>query len=241
MCHSDDSRPPGPPDPGEVADHGPVQLNAADGNEFTAYAAVPARPTGRNVILLPDVRGLHPFYVDLSQRFAEAGFATIAIDYFGRSAGPGDRSDDFDWQSHFGQVTPDGVRTDTAAALDRLRTGGQDGPTYTVGFCYGGSQSWRLAASDLDLAGVIGFYGMPKLVNDVVPDFNKPALMLVAGADEATPLAEFEAMDARLTELDKPHEMHVYDGAPHSFFDRSYARWRPATEDAWRRILAFTR
>ena len=33
--------------------------------------------------------------------------------------------------------------------------------------------------------------------------------------------------------------MHIYDGAPHSFFDRSFGEWHEACEDAWRQILGF--
>lgn len=236
MCHSDDSRPPGPPDPGKVADHGPVRLTSADGTVFSAYRALPAEPNGRNMVILPDIRGLHPFYPALAERFAEAGFATVAIDYFGRTAGTGSRDDDFDWQQHIPQVRPDNVVADAGAAVALL----EPAPTFSVGFCFGGGHSWRLAASDLDLAGSIGFYGRPAMIADLLPDLRRPLLMLVAGADQATQQEEFQALDRRLTELGKEHEMHVYDGAPHSFFDRSYAQWQDACADAWRRILDFT-
>jgi carboxymethylenebutenolidase len=236
MCHSDDSRPPGPPNPGEVAEHGPLTLDSADGTRFLAYQARPARPTGRNVVLLPDIRGLHPFYQDLAVRFAEAGFHTVAIDYFGRTAGLGERGGDFDWQPHVPQVRPEQVRDDVAAALTRF----DGGATFTVGFCFGGSHSWRLGATDLDLAGVIGFYGKPGLVQDVLAALNRPMLLLLGGADRATTPEEFGAFDQRLTELGVEHETQVYDGAPHSFFDRAFEEWRPACEDAWRRILDFT-
>jgi carboxymethylenebutenolidase len=33
--------------------------------------------------------------------------------------------------------------------------------------------------------------------------------------------------------------MHIYEGAPHSFFDRGFAEWKEAGEDAWRRMLGF--
>ena len=39
------------------------------------------------MVVLPDVRGLHPYYVELAERFAEAGIPAVAIDYFGRTAG----------------------------------------------------------------------------------------------------------------------------------------------------------
>jgi carboxymethylenebutenolidase len=239
MCHSDDSRPPGPPDPGEVAAHGPLELTAEDGNRLRAYRAEPATPNGRNIVILPDVRGLHPFYEALAQRFAEAGFHAVAVDYFGRTAGTGARDDSFDFMEHVRQVRPEHVRADVGAAVTLLAEE-SPGPTFTVGFCFGGSHSWRLAASDLGLAGCIGFYGRPELFEDVLDQMSAPLLLLIAGADQVTPVKEFHRIAARLEASGKDYEMHVYDGAPHSFFDRAFGDWQEACADAWRRILDFT-
>ncbi|HEX3787054.1 MAG TPA: dienelactone hydrolase family protein [Pseudonocardiaceae bacterium] len=239
MCHSDDSRPPAPPIAGEVASAGPVELTSADGTRFRAFQATPATPNGRAMIVLPDIRGLHPYYEELATRFAEAGFHAVAIDYFGRTAGLGDRGDDFDWQQHVPKVVPADVVEDARAALSLLRES-TDGPVFTVGYCFGGSHSWRLAASDLDIAGAIGFYGRPSMVEDVLADLRRPLLMLIAGADQVTSAADFDALEARLTALDKEHEMRTYEGAPHSFFDRGFAEWADACADAWERMLAFT-
>ncbi|MEA2461445.1 MAG: carboxymethylenebutenolidase [Actinomycetota bacterium] len=239
MCHTDDSRAPGPPDPGSVASHGPLVLEAADGNRFAAYRATPGSDGDRGIVILPDIRGLHPFYTDLAQRFAEAGFHSIAIDYFGRSAGVSERDESFEWQEHIPLVTPEHVRSDVGAATEALR---EDGATsiFTVGFCFGGGHSWRLAATELNLAGVIGFYGRPALLQEVVDHVRSPLLMLIAGADKATPLATFQEVDRELTRAGKEHEMHVYEGAPHSFFDRSFGEWKDACNDAWHRIAEFT-
>jgi carboxymethylenebutenolidase len=239
MCHDDDSRPPSPPRVGPVADSGPLTLTAADGTVVRAYRAVPGAPVGRNVVILPDVRGLHPYYEALAVRFAEAGFHALAFDYFGRTAADQPRDDSFEYRPHVEALTPEQVASDASAATAALLAE-HDAPTYSLGFCFGGSMSWRLAASDLDLAGCMGFYGMPKRVADVEGDLHRPMLLLVAGADAATPVEEFRDFDARLHDADVPHEMHVYDGAPHSFFDRGYAQWQDACADAWRRILSFT-
>lgn len=240
MCFDPSSRPPAAPGAtGSVAEHGAVELTASDGNRFAGYRAIPGSPNGKNVVILPDVRGAHPFYQHLTQRFAEAGFHALAFDYFGRTAGIGDRGADFEWQDHLQRVTPDQVRTDAAAAVDALRAV-HDGPTFTIGFCFGGSQSFRLAASELDLAGVIGLYGMPKLVADVFDDIHVPLLVIVAGADVATPEAGSRAFGDRLTAAGKAHELVVYDGAPHSFFDRSFGDWADACADVWRRVIDFT-
>jgi carboxymethylenebutenolidase len=191
---------------------------------------------------MPDVRGLHHFYKELAQRFAEAGIDAVAIDYFGRTAGDGPRGEDFDFRTHVQQTTPEGIVADVGAAVEFLRSGqmGDVRSVFTVGFCFGGAHSWRQSAAGHGLAGCIGFYGVPARVRDTIPRMSSPLLLLVAGAD-FTPLEEFQKFDAELTEAGVPHRMVVYDGAPHSFFDRTFEEHRDACEDAWRQILAFVK
>jgi carboxymethylenebutenolidase len=241
MCHDDNSRAPAPPVRGDVASRGRLTLTSADGTVFSAYEATPAGfpQGGAGMVVLPDVRGLHPYYQDLAERFAEAGIAAVAIDYFGRTAGTTDRDDDFEYMPHVQRVEPDHVRLDVSAAIDRLRSTAGVGPVFTVGFCFGGSQSWRLSASDLDLAGVIGFYGRPVLVNDVIDGMHIPMLLQIAGADVATTQEEFVEFERKLSAQGVEHDMKVYDGAPHSFFDRAFAEWEDAGADSWRRMLDF--
>ncbi|MFW3168500.1 dienelactone hydrolase family protein [Geodermatophilus sp. CPCC 206100] len=242
MCHDTDSRPPAPPRSGEVTERGTLTLTAADGTEFAAALALPAEPARVGVVLLPDIRGLHPYYVALAERFAEAGLAAVAVDYFGRTAelpGTGTRDQDFDWQAHIPQTTPAGVDADVAAAIAYLRERTRpDLPVVTVGFCFGGSHSWRLAGGDLDLAGCIGFYGRPAMVGEVRA--TRPTLMVVAGADAATPVDDQLALAEQLRGGGAEVETAVYDGAPHSFFDRAYGDWAEACADVWRRVLALT-
>ena len=67
-----------------------LELTSADGTAFSAALAESADPTGGpGVLILPDVRGLYRFYLELAERFAQAGHHAIAIDYFGRTAGTG--------------------------------------------------------------------------------------------------------------------------------------------------------
>jgi carboxymethylenebutenolidase len=205
-----------------------------------AWFARAAEPTGSGMVILPDIRGLHDFYKELAQRFAEAGIDAVAIDYYGRTAGDGDRGESFDWKAHVAQTTPEGVAADVRAAVEFLRSGqmGDVRSVFTVGFCFGGAASWRQSAGGHGLAGCVGFYGVPARVRDVVPQMEAPLLLLVAGAD-FTPLEEFQKFDAELTEAGVPHRMQVYEGAPHSFFDRTFAEHREACDDAWRQILTF--
>jgi carboxymethylenebutenolidase len=240
MCYTDDARPPLPPVGGAASDQGDIHLTAADGNRLMAYFARAAEPTGAGMVILPDVRGLHAFYKELAQRFAEAGIDSVAIDYFGRTAGDGARDESFEYRPHVDKTTPAGINADTAAGVEWLRSpdGGAVRSVFTVGFCFGGAQSWRQSAAGHGLAGAIGFYGVPSRVRDVVPQMEAPLLMLIAGAD-FTPQEEFQKFDQELTDAGKAHRMVVYEGAPHSFFDRTFDEHKEACEDSWRQILSF--
>ncbi|MGY1805381.1 dienelactone hydrolase family protein [Blastococcus sp. SYSU D00922] len=244
MCHDHDSRPPAAPRTGDVAERGVLTLTSADGTPFSAAYAAPASPAGAGVVLLPDVRGLHPFYVALADQFAQAGLPTVAIDYFGRTAPAsesGVRDADFEWQPHVAAMAAENVDADLGAAIDYLRErAGADLPVVTVGFCLGGSMSWRQATGDLDLAGCVGFYGKPSVVGDAATRAQLPTVMLIAGADAATPVADQLALADTMRGAGAEVDAVVYDGAPHSFFDRAYGEWAEACRDAWDHVLALT-
>jgi carboxymethylenebutenolidase len=236
MCFDLDSLPPIPPISGASVAHEDLELVASDGTHLAAFAALPDEPSGVGIVVLPDVRGLYRFYEELALRFAERGHTAVAIDYFGRTAGVAKRSHDWDYMPLFQQTKPDELLADVTAAVEWLRGHGCRS-IFTIGFCFGGRLSWTIAASGLGLAGAIGFYGRP---GDVpVEQIAAPILALQAGADQNI-LAEHNAeFERRLTEAGVEHELVTYDGAPHSFFDRTQAEHAEASDDAWARVLAF--
>jgi carboxymethylenebutenolidase len=245
MCHDHDSSPPIPPISGAAVSHEDLVLEAGDGSRFAAFAATPDAPNGAGVVILPDIRGLHHFYEELALRCAERGHTAVAFDYFGRTAGVSKRGEDFEWQPHVEQTTPEGVQADVGAAVAWLREHGCRS-VFTVGFCFGGRHSWFAAAAGHELAGAIGFYGRPGLAQDGSPgptqraaDLRAPILALMGGDDPGIPVADAEAFDAALEAAGVEHDVVIYPGAPHSFFDRKYEEFADASADAWSRVLAF--
>ena len=243
MCYSDDAQPPLPPVGGAAADHGELSLKSSDGTDFAGYYARAGEPSGAGMIVLPDVRGLHHFFKELAQRFAEAGIDSVAIDYFARTADTPDRSDSFEYMPHVQQTTAEGIASDVAAAKSYLKSedGGAVKSVFTVGFCFGGSNSWNQSALNSDLAGCIGFYGRPMRSEPFIPQMKAPLMVMVAGADGATTPEQSVEFDLELTAAGVPHEQHIYEGAPHSFFDRTYEQWKDASDDAWLRMLEFVK
>jgi carboxymethylenebutenolidase len=245
MCFDLDSAPPVPPLSGAAVSHRDLVLEASDGNRLAAFAAWPDEPSGTGIVVLPDVRGLYRFYEELALRFAERGHAAVAIDYFGRTAGADKRGDDFEYRPHVEQTTQAGIQADIAAAVVHLRS--YDARSVvTIGFCFGGRHSWLAAASGHGLAGAIGFYGRPVEGMDGSPgptqraaDMTAPILALMGGDDPGIPLEDVNAFDDALTAAGVEHELVVYPGAPHSFFDRKHEEFASESEDAWNRVLGF--
>lgn len=247
MCFDPDSTPPVPPLEGAAVRHRPLVLEAADGNRFAAFEALADAEPETAVVILPDVRGLYRFYTELADRFAEAGFDAVAIDYFGRTAGVGERPDDFPYAEHIEKMTFAGLTADVAAAVDHLRAGRPHRAVFTVGFCFGGSASWYQATTGLGITGAIGFYGNPArerppgggTVMERIPLIRCPILALMAGDDPSIPEPTITAFETALAEAGVDHEVFTYPGAPHSFFDRKQAEFAAESEDAWGRVLAF--
>jgi carboxymethylenebutenolidase len=244
MCFDIDSEPPIPRIAGAAVSHDDLVLTAADGNTFAAFLAAPDEPATTGVVIFPDVRGLFHFYEELALRFAERGHRAIALDYFGRTAGVAKRDAEWEYMPHVEQTTQAGVKADAASAVDELRERGATS-IFSVGFCFGGSASWLAAASGFGLAGSIGFYGSPTRerggpsVVQRAAEIECPILALQAGDDQGITAEDNAAFERALTEAGVEHEIVVYDGAPHSFFDRKQEDFAQASEDAWQRTLGF--
>jgi carboxymethylenebutenolidase len=244
MCFELDSLPPVPVISGAAVSHDDLVLEAADGNRFAAFQAVPEEPAATGVVILPDVRGLYRFYEELALRFAERGYTAVAVDYFGRTAGVAKRDDEFPYMEHVAQTTPETIQADVAAAVAHLRAAGCTA-VFTVGFCFGGRNSWLSAAGGHGIAGAVGFYGMPAERNGVpgptarAAELRAPILALQAGDDQNITAEHNAAFEAALAAAGVEHELVTYEGAPHSFFDRKHEEFAAASEDAWARTIAF--
>lgn len=248
MCYDDKAVPPVPPGESGVAHGEDLVLTTADGNRFAAYVARPEKPANAQIVIYPDVRGLHSFYKQLALRFAGIGVTALAIDYFGRTAGLTERNDAFEYMPHVQQLQLPTILKDTDAALAYLRTGeGTHLPTFIVGFCLGGSLSLLSGTQDLNLTGLIAFYaglarkmaGSETTILEEAVKVKYPVLGLFGGADQGIPVEQVTALDDTLDKAGVQHEIVIYPNAPHSFFDRRASDFAQASENAWERIRNF--
>ncbi len=250
MCHNHNSHVPVTPIAGASVDSEDIVLRSADGTDFAAMVARSSSASSLGMVVIPDIRGLYPFYEELAMRFAEEGINSVAFDFFGRTAGVGKRDADFPWMEHIPKTTVKGVTEDVAASIAYLKSpaGGNCTKIFTVGFCFGGSLSWLQTTAGHGVAGAIGFYGRPSAARDGSPgptqraaEFEAPILGLMGGADQGITQDLVEEFRSALNAAGKRNEIVVYEGAPHSFFDRTFDEHKTACDDAWKRILAFVK
>jgi carboxymethylenebutenolidase len=254
MCFDHDSRPPIVPIAGGAFDGSLETLTARDGNRFAAYHARPSTSARASVVILPDVRGLHPYYEELALRFAERGIDALAIDWFGRTAGAAWRGADFEYMPHVERTTWAGISADVETAVTALRgdPGSDDArplPVFTIGFCMGGRLAFLSAGFGQGLAGVIGYYGWPvgparngtPAPADVAGTFESPVLAIFGGGDEGIGQPAISTFEAALAAAGVRHEVTVYPKAPHSFFDRKADEYSTTSAKAWDQTLGFIR
>jgi carboxymethylenebutenolidase len=247
LCFDLDSRPPIPQIAGAAVDGQRIELHASDGTRFLAYDARPENPSGAGVLIYPDVRGLHHFFEELALRFAERGINAIAVDYFGRTAKTDDRGDGFDHQPHVAATQYEHLMADAKAARDRLvENGVRD--IFTIGFCMGGRLAFVSGARpELDVAGVIGFYGWPvgpgrggtPAPADIASDIDASVLAIFGGADQGIPADVVKQFEDALEAANRDYEVVTYPDAPHSFFDRKQDEFAGQSADAWAKVMEF--
>jgi carboxymethylenebutenolidase len=237
--------------PGVVAFPEAKESTAAEGSP--AHVRVAYGVPG--VVVVHEILGLTPHIRGLTTRFASEGFAALAPDLFVRDGPPPDGRSVSDIR-RFARGLPDArVVADITAALETLAE--QPGVDRTrcavVGFCYGGTCALHVAASDAPIKAAVVFYGKaiypetsparPTSPIDRVPDIRVPVLAHYGGADAAIPQEEVEALRDALARNSPLHELHVYAGAGHAFFNdaRPQLYHAKAAALAWTRTLDFLR
>ncbi len=246
MCFDTDALPPDPARTGMGAGSERTVLASADGNRFAATVARTQEAASAGVVVIPDVRGLYRYYERLAEHLADAGIHAVALDPYGRTAGPERRDDDFDHRPHRAAASDDGIRADVRAAADLLRGEGAT-RVISMGFCFGGRAS-LMQASQESVDGAIAFYGPPAQSEEgglspleEAEDglVRVPVLGLYGEADRGIPMTDVEAYERALDAAGIEHRIVVYPETPHSFFDRSMSEHAEACRDAWARVLGF--
>lgn len=202
-----------------------------------AYLALPDAGPHPGVVVVHEASGLNDNIRDICRRFAEQGYAALGVDLFG------DRNHAVCMARMFvgglaGNLEYFGVPA-LKTALGRLagRPEVDAGRIGAIGFCLGGSIVLTWACTDDRLKAIAPYYG-------VAPKPREAARRLcpVVGSwpekDFTTKAASI--LETELTAAGIAHDLKVYRGAKHAFFNDTWRNFHAdAAADSWRRVIAF--
>ena len=189
------------------------------------------------VLVIHEIFGMTDWAQDLADQVAAAGYIAVAPDLLSGMGPNGGRSTDFaegkamEAVSH---LNPDQLTADLNAAADyALKLPAANGKLYVVGFCWGGSQSFRFATNRGDLAAAFVFYGSPP-EKDAMARIKAPVHGFYAGND-ARITSTIPDTIAQMKAAGKSYDPATYDGAGHGFMRAGEA---PDAKDADKKARA---
>jgi len=246
-------------DPEIVVERPHLSPETTDGalRAIDAYYAAPknAGPATPGVVVVMHIWGVDTQIRDTVRRLAKAGYRAIAPNlYSGLGAPNGDGADDYRaFVPKAGELSDSQVDADLAAGAEYLRRNAGEAKIGVTGFCLGGSIALRQAVDKPNLyrAAAMWYgkvrYGTGANIGPITPialayvdEIKVPLLGSFGARDTSIKADDVRALDRRLTELRKPHDLKVYDEAGHGFFDDTRDSYvASAASDAYARTLAW--
>lgn len=197
------------------------------------------------VIVIHEIFGLSDWIRGVADQLAADGFIAVAPDLIS-GMGPGGGGTDSvksrdDVTKLIRGLTPDEVtKRLNAVRAYAVKLPATNGMSATVGYCWGGSQSFRYATTQPELNAAIVYYGGSPETKDLA---NIKAVVLgLYGGDDARVNATIEPASAEMKKLGKVYEYEIYEGAGHGFLRQQSGRNGAnlnATQKAWPRMLDF--
>jgi len=212
-----------------------IEAGALKGGAYLALPEAPGPHPG--VVVIHEAYGLNENIKDIAGRFADNGYAALAVDLFG-GRNRAICMTRYMTGMLIGSVDRYGI-SDLKAALTHLAALPEvDGERIgAIGFCMGGGFAIAWACTDERLKAIAPFYGANPRPLDAV----KRACPVVGSYPEKDFTAGAgRALDQALEANGIAHDIKIYPGAGHSFFnDRGRAYNKPAADDSWTRVLSF--
>lgn len=204
-----------------------VTLGSENGRDFQGYLARPRQAQGPGVVVLQEIFGVNAFIRSVADRFAAAGFFSLAPElYWRQQSGVQLNSDDPEDVQRalalLGGLTEEQTVADCERAVHYLRAQpGVTGKCAAMGYCLGGKLSYLLAARSSIDAG-IAYYGtyIQHALHEAA-NMKAPILLHIAAEDVLCPPEAQQQIIARMNEV-RPSmstdiDVFIYEGAKHGF------------------------
>jgi carboxymethylenebutenolidase len=214
-----------------------------------AYIVYPERSDKAPVVMvIHEIFGETDWVRGVADQLAADGFIAIAPDMLSGHGPNGGGSDSLGGQqavmAKIREVRPPEVMADLNATRDyALKLPSASGKIATIGFCWGGGNSFAYAVAQPSLNAAVVYYGTPPKADDLTK-INAPVAGFYGG-DDARITSTVTPTEAAMKKLNKTYEPHVFDGAGHGFLRAQNDPNRPAnmkaTEQAWPATIQFLR
>jgi carboxymethylenebutenolidase len=213
----------------------PVSFAGPAGTLFGYFAGAPT-PKGA-VLIVHENRGLTPHFKELPGRFAGVGYSALSLDLLSRSGGTDTIADEGARSAEFAKLAPEDLVADMRSGLDELGKRTPGAKLGAIGFCFGGAQVWSLlAAGEPRLAAAAPFYGPGP--SDADFRGSRAAVLGVYAENDARVNASKDAIEAALIAAGLVHQLRVFPGADHAFFNDTGSRYNPdQAAAAWTAVL----
>jgi carboxymethylenebutenolidase len=223
------------------------------GVNVPVYEARPA--TGKDhpiIVVISEIWGVHEYIKDTTRRFAKAGYYAIAPELFVREGGVGHMTNVQEILKIVLSQKREQTLGDIEAAVDwaQKRPNVKADRVGVTGFCWGGSTTIQVAATNPDIKAAVAWYGPPARPYqgasgpvtgfDLAKDIKIPFLGLFGETDKNPPPDDAKKFGELLRAHNPNVEIVVYPGAGHAF----HADYRPsynktAADDGWNRCVAW--
>lgn len=210
---------------------------------FVAYPEVSENALA--VIVIHENRGLTDWVRSFADQMAEAGYIALAPDLLSGFSEKFQKTSDFpvsdDARSAIYELDPDQVTQDLLAVQQYAQgLDAANGKTAVMGFCWGGSNTFRFATNAQNLEAALVFYGTAPKEQSELARIKTPVYGFYGGNDNRVN-ATIEATEQMMKAEEKFYEYEIYEGAGHAFMRRGDdpegdAPNKAARDQAWEKI-----
>lgn len=223
-----------------------VSLSHED-REFEAFVVYPeSDEKTKSVIVIHENRGLNDWARLFADKLAAQGYLVIAPDLISNTVEGKKRTTDFEnpdaARTAIYDLDKDQVTADLNAAYEYIKNdAASTGEVAVVGFCWGGSQTFRYATSNPNITSAHVFYGTGPSEAALIEQISAPVYGYYGGNDNRVN-STIEDTEKLMKEAGKTYEYEIYENAGHAFMRSGHEPDaqqgnKNAHDKAWKRLL----
>ena len=180
------------------------------------------------IIVIHENRGLNDWARSFADQIAEAGYIALAPDLLSGEGPDGGGTASFEnsdaARTAIYELNPEQVTADLNATVDFVKSiPSGNGKVAVIGFCWGGSQSFRFATNNKDIKAAFVCYGTGPENPEVYKNIEVPVYGFYGGNDNRVN-ATIEVSEELMKVNNKIYLPVIYEGAGHGFFRTGEAK-----------------